>query len=75
MPSKFSFEGELLTVSEVQQRVPALSKNCIRNYLRRGMNTKQEMLTYRCDFSAIGRKGKERAAKNFGPIGRPYAYR
>lgn len=45
--ARFDFEGELLTVAEIRERVPALSDPTIRKHLEAGRNTRQAMLTYR----------------------------
>ena len=46
IPKKHEFEGQLLTVKEIQQLVPVLTKDTVNNYLKKGMNTKQAMLCY-----------------------------
>jgi len=42
----YKFEGEYLKVSQIHELVPRLSITTIRNYLRAGMKTRIEMLTY-----------------------------
>ena len=56
--ARFMFEGELLTVSEVQRRVPRLSNAAIRKHLQAGRNTAQAMLTHQPDLGARRRGWK-----------------
>lgn len=43
---RFDFEGELLTVAAIRQRVPAISDSTIRAHLVAGRNTTAAMLTF-----------------------------
>lgn len=43
---KYMFEGEELTVSQIRQRVPALSDQSIRSHLAAGRNSTQAMLSH-----------------------------
>lgn len=45
-PRTYEFEGELLTIAEIRQRVPAIADPTIRKHLEAGRNTRQAMLTY-----------------------------
>jgi hypothetical protein len=40
------FDGELLTVAEIRDRVPAISKDAIRDHLAAGRNTSTQMLCF-----------------------------
>lgn len=59
-PALHLFEGEQLTIAEIQQRVPVLSKSSVRGQIKLGRRTRQEMLNTRSQAfrSAIGRKGR-----------------
>ncbi|HKY46181.1 MAG TPA: hypothetical protein VJM50_24025 [Pyrinomonadaceae bacterium] len=59
--AKFDFEGELLTVRQICERVPALTDAGIRSHLKAGRNTTQAMLTY--DSSHVRRANGKKAAK------------
>jgi len=54
----YEFEGKMMTIAEIHAIVPAISKYCVRDYLNKGMKTKKEMLIYRPNFTANGRKGR-----------------
>ena len=46
--STYFFEGEMLSISEIHSRVPALSEGTILHRIRKlGQTTAMEMLTYR----------------------------
>lgn len=65
-PERWTFDGELLTTSEVAARVPALSRQTVLKYLRQGIDTTTGMLTRESPArrSAIGRAGKNTALAN-----------
>lgn len=44
--AQHQFDGELLTVNEIQRRVPRLAVYEIRRHLAAGRNTKTQMLAY-----------------------------
>lgn len=44
--ARFEFEGEQLTVAEIKAIVPVISRAVIYQHLRRGLNTRQKMLTF-----------------------------
>lgn len=56
----YPFEGEQLSVNEVQARVPALCADTVRRYLKRGINTKVGMLTVK---PKRGRNGRGSAPR------------
>jgi hypothetical protein len=45
-PKKYEFEGEMLTVAEIQKRVPRLTDPAIRKHLAAGRNTQQAILNH-----------------------------
>lgn len=47
------FEGEQLTVAEIHERVPALSKDTIRKHLAKGRRTRTAMLSYNPDIDRL----------------------
>jgi hypothetical protein len=46
-PIRHDFEGELLTIAEIRNRVPVISEQSIREHLAAGRNSRQAMLCYR----------------------------
>lgn len=47
MPAKkWEFEGEMLTVKEIHERVPILGEGAIREHLQAGRNTRTAILSY-----------------------------
>lgn len=59
---RYEFEGELLTVSEIAERVPVLSRRAIRKHVQAGRNTRMAMLAFN---PAVKRSaGGRRAARN-----------
>lgn len=61
---KWEFDGELLTVAEIAERVPALNKSTILHHLKAGRNTRHAMLTF--DHLAVQRAAGKRGAKTAG---------
>lgn len=62
----YQFEGETLTAMEVHKRVPALTIQTIRLYLKRGLDSRVKMLSYAPvgAMKIAGKKSAERY-KNF----------
>lgn len=60
--TRYNFEGEQLTVTEIRQRVPALADTTIRRHLAAGRNTRQAMLTFDSSkgIATSGRKAARR---------------
>lgn len=54
-PKKYEFQGEMMTIAEVQKIVPRLSHTAIAKHLRAGRNTKDAILNHRPALAA--RKG------------------
>jgi hypothetical protein len=42
---RYQFEGEMLTMPEIERLVPALSRKAIRNHLAAGRDTRRSMLS------------------------------
>lgn len=42
----FEFEGQMLSASQVHKLIPAISQYAALRYLRKGMRTRQAMLSY-----------------------------
>lgn len=68
---RFQFDGELLTVFEIQARVPALSIETVRRRLRLGQDSTEKMLAW------VPPKAKPTRAQNFvvNPMRRLRAHR
>lgn len=58
------FEGEQLTVAEIHERVPALSRDTIRKHLAKGRRTRTAMLSYNPDIDR--REGAKRGGARTG---------
>ena len=57
--TRFEFDGQLLTVSEIRARVPAFCDSTIRDHLRAGRNTTSAMLCH------VKRQPKPKQANQF----------
>ncbi len=55
----FEFDGQLLTVAEIRERIPAFCDSAIRDHLRAGRNTTTAMLCH------VKPKPKPRASSHF----------
>lgn len=51
----YTFEGEQLSLTEVHARCSALCADTVRRYLKRGINTRQGMLTVQAKRGRNGR--------------------
>jgi len=60
------FDGQLLTVAEIRERVPVLADASIRDHLRAGRNTASAMLCH------VKSKPKPKAVNQFVINGRGY---
>lgn len=60
-PRRYPFEGEQLTVAEVQRRVPCMSMTAVRNGLAKGRTTRGELL--RADARQDRRETRQRLRK------------
>jgi FAD synthase len=61
----YDFDGRMLTVPEIRERVPAISETAIRRHLKAGRCTKAAMLGYDVN-EAYRRAGKKHSAKKRG---------
>jgi hypothetical protein len=61
----YDFDGRMLTVPEIRERVPILSERTIRRHLKAGRCTKAAMLGYDVN-EAYRRAGKKHSAKKRG---------
>lgn len=59
----YTFDGQLMTLAEIRQRVPVISEATIRDHLRAGRNTKQAMLSF-SQTEALRQAGKKSAKTN-----------
>lgn len=64
--ARFEFDGQLLTVAEIRERVPVMSEASIRDHLRAGRNTQTAMTCY------VKPKPKPKQTNQFVINGRGY---
>lgn len=60
-PQRYDFEGERLSISEINAKVPRLSRSAVAKGIRAGRNTVQALLCF--DPNAAAKAGASKGAK------------